>query len=118
MNMPVVQNSAGEPIDDDDDLLAAVDNALSAEADKPKRSVRTMISNAGNVLKRIVEQARKKEAELEAIKATATADYERIVADAKAVRDKCHQDTDADLFQIRTTLDVIDPARAKLAEMA
>lgn len=118
MNMPTVQTAGSEPLQGDDDLLEAVDNALSSEPGKPKRSVRTMISNAGNVLKRIVEQARKKEAELEAIKATATADYERTVADAKALRDKCHEETDADLFQIRTTLEVIDPARAKLAEMA
>ncbi|TIS11981.1 MAG: hypothetical protein E5X09_11705 [Mesorhizobium sp.] len=67
---------------------------------------------------RHIDRLRTKETELEATKAAATVEYERVIAQAKLVRDNCYQETDADLHQIRTTLEVLDPARAKLSEMA
>ncbi|TIS17232.1 MAG: hypothetical protein E5X10_04435 [Mesorhizobium sp.] len=110
MDMPAVQT----PLVSDEDMSSALEEQL--EQDAPP-SVRSMIANTGKTLKRFVDQMRRKETELEGVKA-ATAEFERVVALAKMVRDNCHAETDADLHQIRTTLEVLDPARAKLSEMA
>jgi hypothetical protein len=118
MNMPTVQTAGSEPLEIDEEFSEAVDTELARDPSEPKRSVRTMIATTGKSLKRFVDQMRLKETELEATKAAATAEYERAVASAKLIRDNCHQETDADLHQIRTTLEVLDPVRAKLAEMA
>ncbi|PBC01767.1 hypothetical protein [Mesorhizobium sp. WSM3860] len=111
MDMPAVQT----PLVSEEELSTALDETL--EQDTPP-SVRSMIANTGKTLKRFVDQMRRKETELEGVKAAATAEFERVVALAKMVRDNCHAETDADLHQIRTTLEVLDPARAKLSEMA
>lgn len=118
MNMPTVQTIGSEPLDVDEDFSEAVAEEMARDPNRPKPSVRTMIASTGKSLKRIVDQMRSKETELEAVKAAATVEYERAVASAKLIRDNCHAETDADLHQIRTTLEVLDPARAKLSEMA
>lgn len=117
-NMPTVQIPGGEVLEVEQDLSQAVDEELARDTSEVKPTVRNMIANTGISLKRLVDQMRTKETELEAAKAAATVEFERVIAQAKLVRDNSHQETDADLHQIRTTLEVLDPARAKLAEMA
>lgn len=119
-NMPTVQTLGNELAEVENDFSQAIDEELARDTTttEVKPTVRNMIANTGISLKRLVDQMRTKEAELEAVKAAATVEFERIVAQGKLVRDNCHQETDADLHQIRTTLEVLDPARAKLAEMA
>jgi hypothetical protein len=116
--MPAVQTLGSEPLDVDEDFSEAIADEMAREPDQPKRSVRTMIATTSMSLKRHVDRLRNKETELEATKAAATVEYERAIAQAKLERDNCHAETDADLHQIRTTLEVLDPARAKLSEMA
>lgn len=118
MNMPAVQTLGSEPMEVDQELSEALTEEMTRDTIEPKPTVRNMIASTGISLKRLVDRMRTKETELEAIKAAATVDYERAIAQAKLVRDNCHAETDADLHQVRTTLEVLDPARAKLAEMA
>ncbi|MDG4853865.1 MULTISPECIES: hypothetical protein [unclassified Mesorhizobium] len=116
--MDTLQTAGTEPLDVDEDFAEAVSQELARDTSQPKPTVRNMIVTTGMSLKRHIDRLRTKETELEATKAAATVEYERVIAQAKLVRDNCYQETDADLHQIRTTLEVLDPARAKLSEMA
>lgn len=83
-----------------------------------KPTVKTIIASTSRTLTKYVGEMRKLEALEEAKKAAATKTHDSIVAAAKLDRDNVHAEADAALHQLRSTIEVLDPARAKLAEQA
>jgi hypothetical protein len=81
-------------------------------------TVRELVSVSARTLKKWIEQMKQEESAREALKASATAEYDRTVADAKQLMDEIHAKADADLKELRETMKHLEPARAALSEKA
>lgn len=111
-----------------DELVQSIRHALTTEvepAEEPKPTiparvtrVRTMIADSSTALKNSIVKYRALEAELESEKSSATAEYQRVVEEARRIRDERLAEADTLLHQIRTTVEALEPARVKLAEAA
>lgn len=115
MAKPVLR-TVSENVELGEDFVAEAQQEAQQQATQP--SVRSLIADTGKALRSAVDRLRKKEASIEEAKSAATARYDRTVALAKLQRDEVFEVADAELHQLRTTLGIIDPARAKLAETA
>ena len=99
----------------DENFAAEAKAEIQAETSLPK-TVREMVNVAAVTLKRWIAEMRRMESDLEADKASATAEYEKTVAAAKIIMEDRHAKADADLKQLRETMKSLEPARADLAE--
>lgn len=100
------------------DFEAEVTADLAYEPAAAKRRVKTMIRDTSSTLKKVIETYRVEEATAEATKAAAHDRFKLAVELAKQERDACLAEADADLHQIRQTIEALEPARARLAETA
>lgn len=88
------------------------------EAAQKAPTVRELVSVSARTLKKWIEQMKREEGAREALKASATAEYERTVAEAKQLMEEIHAKADADLKELRETMKHLEPARAALSEKA
>lgn len=110
---------AGAPRDEvnlGDDFVA--DAMKAAESAKAQPGIDTMVKATSIWLQGFVAKIREFETQIEARKRRSAEKYEAAVAAAKAERDREDAANDARLLQLRRTFEVMDPARAKLAEIA
>ncbi|PWJ81545.1 hypothetical protein C7441_11077 [Pseudaminobacter salicylatoxidans] len=99
----------------DDTFVEEAKTEIQTQHSEPK-TVREMVGVAARTLKRWIEEMRSAEADLEADKAAATAEFEKTVADARNLMEDRHTKADLDLKQLRETMKSLEPARADLAE--
>lgn len=117
MNMQVPTGLEGDELNLGEEFDAAM-REMEAEAARPEPRVDTMVRSTGIWLQRFIEFIRKVEAEVEAKKRCSAEKFEATVAAAKAEREREDIANDAKLQQLRRTFEIMDPARAKLAEIA